>query len=62
MSAQPTTVLDRIKRVVTDFSIIQLIFILSVFLALSLSLFALQEPAVHAALHDFRHGAGIVCH
>jgi len=30
--------------------------------ALGFTLLALQEPAAHEAMHNFRHAAGIVCH
>jgi len=62
MSASTETVVDRVEYTRTETPTMQLLLLAAVLLTLGSTLFVLQDPHVHTALHDFRHAAGIVCH
>ena len=62
MTTGRTAVSDRIGYAIDEISLLPFLLGCSALLVIGMTLFALQEPAVHAALHDFRHGAGITCH
>lgn len=52
----------RLKRARTTLSPEQALAAALAVAALGFTLLALQEPAAHEAMHNFRHAAGIVCH
>ena len=62
MSANTETVVGRVEYTRTETPTMQLLLLTAVLLILGGTLFGLQDPHVHTALHDFRHAAGIVCH
>jgi cobalt transporter subunit CbtB len=62
MGAEAHTVRGRVDTVRVQLSPAQVAVGLGVLALLGLTLVAVQEPAVHNALHDFRHVAGVTCH
>lgn len=56
------TVHDRIDRAGESLTPTQMALGLLLVAAAGFGLLFLHEPAMHAAVHDFRHGAGVVCH
>lgn len=56
------TVHDRVSHLTTAVSIPTLLTALALGASLAFALAFLQEPLVHDAVHNFRHGAGITCH
>lgn len=62
MAATSDTVHGRIDRLGTELTPTQMAAGLLLAAALGFTLLFLQEPLAHDAMHNFRHGAGIVCH
>jgi hypothetical protein len=62
MAATSDTVHGRIERLGTELTPAQLAAGLLVAAALGFTLLFVQDPLVHDAVHNFRHGAGITCH
>lgn len=62
MGAEAHTVRGRVDNVRVQLSPAQVAVGLGALALLGLTLVAVQEPAVHNALHDFRHVAGVTCH
>lgn len=62
MTAATDTVHGRIERARVEVSPTAAVAGLAIVAALGFALLALQEPAAHDAMHDFRHAAGITCH
>ncbi|PSQ56757.1 cobalamin cluster protein [Halobacteriales archaeon SW_8_68_21] len=62
MSTNTDTVADRFAAAGTRIDPMTALVALALVAALGFGLLFAQEPLVHDALHDFRHGAGIVCH
>lgn len=56
------TVTDRVELARTQLSPLQLATGLLFAASIAFALVFLQEPLVHDAMHNFRHGAGITCH
>lgn len=56
------TVNDRIDLARSELSLAQIGAGLLLIVALGFALLFIQEPLVHDAMHNFRHGAGITCH
>jgi cobalt transporter subunit CbtB len=62
MATTQDTVIGRIDDARTELTAAQAAFgLLLVGLFAGALLFA-QEPALHDAMHDFRHAAGVTCH
>lgn len=61
MSPQ-TTVHDRIEQAQAELHPREVILGLALVAALGFTLAFLQDPLIHDAMHNFRHGAGITCH
>lgn len=57
----PQSARQRLAAVRQELSYSALIAGLLIVLVVATLLFV-QEPSVHNALHEFRHGAGITCH
>lgn len=62
MSATTDTVAGRVATARSRIDLTTALTAVALATALGFTLAFLQEPLVHNALHDFRHGAGIVCH
>jgi hypothetical protein len=62
MAATSDTVHGRIERLGTELTPTQLAAGVLLAAALGVTLLFVQEPLVHDAMHNFRHGAGITCH
>ncbi|WP_338740895.1 CbtB domain-containing protein [Haloplanus salilacus] len=62
MPATSDTVHGRIERLGTELTPTQLAAGMLVAVALGFTLLFVQDPLVHDAMHNFRHGAGITCH
>ena len=62
MSTNPDTVADRFATVGARLDPMTALTALALAAALGFTLLFAQDPLAHEALHDFRHGAGIVCH
>ncbi|ELZ43433.1 hypothetical protein C464_16942 [Halorubrum coriense DSM 10284] len=62
MSTNTDTVADRFATAGAQIDPITALTALALVAALGFTLLFLQEPLAHDALHDFRHGAGIICH
>lgn len=62
MSAANGTVRDRFAHVGASLSPLQVAVGLGLLAVVLATLVFVQEPAVHHALHDFRHVAGVTCH
>lgn len=58
----PTSARQRLAVVQQQLSNSQLLIGLSLVLLVGVGLLFVQDPMVHNALHEFRHGAGITCH
>lgn len=56
------TVGDRLTRLTTDLTPLQLASTVLFGAAIAFVLGIVQDPLVHDSLHNFRHAAGIVCH
>jgi len=56
------TVRRRVDEVLLETTPLQLALLVGAVVVLGGMLALVQDPAVHAAAHDFRHGAGIACH
>lgn len=52
----------RIDEALLEVTPVQLMLVLGVLLTVGSAMLFAQEPVVHAAAHNFRHGAGITCH
>jgi len=59
---QTDTVRGRFEYASSSLTPTQMALGLAVVAALGFILLFVQEPMVHDALHNFRHGAGISCH
>jgi len=53
---------QRLAVVQHELSNSQMVIGLLVVLIVGAGLLFVQDPMVHSALHEFRHGAGITCH
>jgi len=53
---------ERVDRARTTLAPAQIAVGIGLVAALGFTLLFVQEPMVHDALHNFRHGAGITCH
>lgn len=62
MPADTDSVHGRIALARGDVSTGELATGLAVVAAVGFALLFLGEPTAHDALHNFRHGAGVVCH
>lgn len=62
MAATNDTVHGRIERLGTELTPTQLAAGVLLAAALGFALLFVQDPLVHDAMHNFRHGAGITCH
>lgn len=62
MTGTNETVHDRLDTARTALTPAQAAIILAFVAAIGFTLLFLQEPIVHDAMHNFRHGAGITCH
>ncbi|ELZ38205.1 CbtB domain-containing protein [Halorubrum distributum] len=62
MSTNTDTVADRFAAAEAQIDPLTALTALALVAALGFTLLFLQDPLAHDALHDFRHGAGIVCH
>ncbi|WP_339106451.1 CbtB domain-containing protein [Haloterrigena salinisoli] len=62
MTATNETVHGRIETARTELTPMQVAAGLLFAAAIAFTLLFLQEPLAHDAMHNFRHGAGIVCH
>jgi hypothetical protein len=62
MSTAHDSVGDRLALLDATLTPSQLAVGLGVMVALGFALLFVQDPLVHDALHNFRHGAGITCH
>ncbi|PAU84683.1 cobalamin cluster protein [Halorubrum salipaludis] len=62
MSTNTDTVADRFAAAGAQIDPLTALTALALAAALGFTLLFLQEPLAHDALHDFRHGAGIICH
>ena len=56
------TVHSRFETARTELTALQVATGLLFAAAIAFTLIFLQEPLAHDAMHNFRHGAGIVCH
>lgn len=62
MQAETDTVRGRVDIATSTLSGTQMALGLALVAALGFTLLFVQEPMVHDAMHNFRHGAGITCH
>lgn len=62
MTAANDTVRGRVDGALIELTPIQVALGLGLIALLGIGLVFAQEPAVHEALHNFRHAAGITCH
>ena len=62
MATSTDTVTGRIDGARTELTATQLLAGLLLVGVLGGALLFAQEPALHDAMHDFRHAAGITCH
>lgn len=62
MSTNTDTVADRFATAGAQIDPITALTVLALAAALGFTLLFTQDPLAHDALHDFRHGAGIICH
>ena len=62
MGADVHSVRGRVATLCLEHSPARLAVGLGLLALLAATLVAVQEPAVHEALHDFRHVAGVTCH
>jgi cobalt transporter subunit CbtB len=62
METGTDTVRRRVDIATSSLSGTQMILGLALVAALGFTLLFVQEPMVHDALHNFRHGGGITCH
>lgn len=62
MSTNTDTVADRFATARAQVDPTTVLAAVVLVAALGFTLAFMQEPLVHDALHDFRHGAGITCH
>lgn len=56
------TVSDRIETAHAELTPLQIAISLAFAAGIAFTLVFLQDPLAHDAMHNFRHGAGIVCH
>jgi len=61
-NARTDTVTDRVAAVHASIDPTTALIAIGLAVALGFTLAFLGDPLAHEALHDFRHGAGIVCH
>lgn len=62
MGGETETVRRRIDHARTALTPTQMAVGLGLIAALGFTLLFVQDPMVHDALHNMRHGAGITCH
>jgi cobalt transporter subunit CbtB len=62
MSTNSDTVADRFAAAGAQLEPTTALVALALVAALGFALLFAQQPLAHEALHDFRHGAGIICH
>ncbi|MFC6758059.1 MULTISPECIES: CbtB domain-containing protein [Haloarcula] len=62
MQAETDTVRGRVDIATSRLSGTQMALGLALVAALGFTLLFVQDPMVHDAMHNFRHGAGITCH
>ncbi|MBX0288286.1 CbtB domain-containing protein [Haloarcula salinisoli] len=56
------SVQERYERAKTTLTPAQVAIGVALIAALGFTLLFVQDPMVHDAMHNFRHGAGITCH
>jgi cobalt transporter subunit CbtB len=56
------SVRERFDRARTTLGPVQVAIGVGLVAALGFTLLFVQDPMVHDAMHNFRHGAGITCH
>jgi len=56
------SVRERFEHAKTTLTPAQVAIGVALIAALGFTLLFVQEPMVHDAMHNFRHGAGITCH
>lgn len=62
MTTNTDTVADRFAGATARCNPILAVTAIMLVAAIGFTLLFMQDPLVHEALHDFRHGAGITCH
>lgn len=62
MRTTTDTVEDRFGRLFVELSPVAVGAGVAAIGAIGAALLVVQDPAVHAAMHDLRHAIGIVCH
>lgn len=62
MTRNTDTVADRFVGATARGNLILAVTAIMIVAAIGFTLLFMQDPLVHEALHDFRHGAGITCH
>ena len=62
MQTDTETVHGRVDYASSSLAPTQMALGLALVAALGFTLLFVQEPMMHDALHNFRHGAGITCH
>jgi cobalt transporter subunit CbtB len=60
--ATANTVAGRFEQAHEELSAWDVVLGLALLAGLGFALLVVQHPMVHDSLHNFRHGAGIVCH
>ena len=62
MQAETDSVRRRVDTATSSLTGTKIALGLSLVAALGFTLLFVQDPMVHDAMHNFRHGAGITCH
>jgi len=62
MQTDSDTVRGRVDIATSTLSGTQLALALAFVAAIGFTLLFVQDPMVHDAMHNFRHGAGVTCH
>jgi len=62
MEAETDTVRRRVDIATSSPSGVRVALGLALVAALGFTLLFVQDPMVHDAMHNFRHGAGVTCH
>jgi len=62
MQTATDTVRGRVDIATSTLSGTQMALALTFVAAIGFTLLFVQDPMVHDAMHNFRHGAGITCH
>lgn len=62
MTARQSTVAGRWSHAVGTLTPVQTAIAVGIVAALGFTLLFAQDPLIHDAAHNFRHGTGITCH